>query len=34
MRSDEVVSPPVCGPRGGPARGMGPERCHASGSAV
>jgi hypothetical protein len=34
MGSEGVVSPPVCSHRGGPARGMVPERCHASGAAV
>src|SRR2546427_614248 len=34
MGSDAVVSPPVCGPRGVPARGVVPERWTASGSAV
>jgi hypothetical protein len=29
-----VVSPPACGHRGVPARGVVPERCHALGSAV
>jgi len=34
LRGDWVVSPPVCGHRGVPARGVVPERCNASGSAV
>jgi len=34
MWSDGAVSPPVCGHRSVPARGVVPERCHASGAAV
>ena len=34
MCRDEVVSPPVCGHRGAPARSGVPEQCHASGATV
>jgi len=33
MWSDWSVSPPVCGHRGVPARGVVPDRCNASGAA-
>ena len=32
--SDDVVAPPVGDPIGVPARGVMPDRCHSSGSAV
>src|SRR5262252_7707011 len=34
IESDWGVSPPTCGHRGIPRRGVGPERRHASGAAV